>query len=154
MLEYSKYNQPEELYKSQKEPNTQFKYGYNTPSYISKKRVTEKSKGYVRWKDRSSHQGCPMKEVFLKISQNSQENTCARVSFLIKLLDLLKNRLWHSCFPVDFAKFLRTPFLENTFGLLLLEGERLSWNTYVRSQCHWSQYFLISVSFLFFSFAL
>ena len=46
MLEYSKYNQPEELYKSQKEPNTQFKYGYNTPSYISKKGVTEKSKGY------------------------------------------------------------------------------------------------------------
>ena len=26
------------------------------------------------------------KKVFLKISQNSQENTCARVSFLIKLL--------------------------------------------------------------------
>ena len=31
-------------------------------------------------KYRSSHP-----EVFLKISQNSQENTCARVSFLIKL---------------------------------------------------------------------
>ena len=27
-----------------------------------------------------------VKNVFLKISQNSQENTCARVSFLIKLL--------------------------------------------------------------------
>ena len=26
-----------------------------------------------------------VKEVFLKILQNSQENTCARVSFLIKL---------------------------------------------------------------------
>ena len=26
-----------------------------------------------------------MKKVFLKISQNSQENTCARVSFLIKM---------------------------------------------------------------------
>ena len=26
-----------------------------------------------------------MKKVFLKISQNSQENTCDRVSFLIKL---------------------------------------------------------------------
>ena len=26
-----------------------------------------------------------MKKVFLEISQNSQENTCARVSFLIKL---------------------------------------------------------------------
>ena len=28
---------------------------------------------------------CSVKVVFLKISQNSQENTCARVSFLIKL---------------------------------------------------------------------
>ena len=23
---------------------------------------------------------------------------------------LLKKRLWHRCFPVDFAKFIRTPF--------------------------------------------
>ena len=30
-------------------------------------------------------QTCSVKKVFLKISQNSQENTCARVSFLIKL---------------------------------------------------------------------
>ena len=28
---------------------------------------------------------CSIKNVLLKISQNSQENTCARVSFLIKL---------------------------------------------------------------------
>ena len=28
---------------------------------------------------------CSVKKVFLKISQNSQENNCARVSFLIKL---------------------------------------------------------------------
>ena len=28
---------------------------------------------------------CSVKKVFLKISQNSQENTCAKVSFLIKL---------------------------------------------------------------------
>ena len=28
---------------------------------------------------------CSVKKVFLKISQNSQENTCARISFLIKL---------------------------------------------------------------------
>ena len=33
---------------------------------------------------------------------------------------LLKKRLWHRCFPVNFAKFLRIPFLENTFELLLL----------------------------------
>ena len=34
---------------------------------------------------RSSHHRCSIKKVSLKISQNSQENTCARVSFLIKL---------------------------------------------------------------------
>ena len=30
-------------------------------------------------------QMCSVKNVFLKLSRNSQENTCARVSFLIKL---------------------------------------------------------------------
>ena len=30
-------------------------------------------------------QRCSVIKVFLEISQNSQENTCARVSFLIKL---------------------------------------------------------------------
>ena len=35
---------------------------------------------------------------------------------------LLKKRLWHRCFPVDFVKFLRTPFLQSTSGRLLLIG--------------------------------
>ena len=54
------------------------------------------------------------KKVFLEIWQNSQENTCDRVSFFIKLqarpVTLLKKRLCHKCFPVNFVKFLRTPF--------------------------------------------
>ena len=33
---------------------------------------------------------------------------------------LLKKRLCHSCFPVSFVKFLRTPFLQNTSGRPLL----------------------------------
>ena len=33
---------------------------------------------------------------------------------------LLKMRLWHRCFPMNFVKFLRTPFLQNTSGRLLL----------------------------------
>ena len=33
---------------------------------------------------------------------------------------LLKKRLWHRCFPVNFAKCLRTPFSQNTSGRLLL----------------------------------
>ena len=54
-------------------------------------------------------------------SQNSPENTCATVSFLIKLpTTLLKKRLRHRCFPVNFEIFLRTPFSQNTPGRLLL----------------------------------
>ena len=34
----------------------------------------------------SNHQRCSVKKVFLEISQNSEENICARVSFLIKQL--------------------------------------------------------------------
>ena len=33
---------------------------------------------------------------------------------------LLIKRLWHRCFPVNFAKFLRTCSLQNTSGRLLL----------------------------------
>ena len=33
---------------------------------------------------------------------------------------LLKKRLWHRCFPVNFVKFLRTPFLTEHLRWLLL----------------------------------
>ena len=36
-------------------------------------------------------QRCSLKKEFLEISQNSQESTCARVSFLIKLQTCLRN---------------------------------------------------------------
>ena len=38
---------------------------------------------------------------------------------------MLKKRLWHRCFPVNFVKFLRTPFLQNTSGWLLLWFEKV-----------------------------
>ena len=41
-----------------------------------------------------------LKKAFIKISQNSQENTRNRVSFLTSL----KIRLWHICFPVNLGK--------------------------------------------------
>ena len=70
-------------------------------------------------------QRCSVKKVFLKVSQNSQENNCVRVSFLIELqagpATLLKKRHWHRCFPVNFAKFLRTPlFIKQLWSLLLV----------------------------------
>ena len=45
---------------------------------------------------------------------------------------LLKKRLWHRCFPANFARFLRTPFLLNTSGQLLLYKCIFSNSWYVR----------------------
>ena len=36
------------------------------------------------------------------------------------ILIFFKSRLWHGCFPMDFVKLLRTPFLEIASGRLLL----------------------------------
>ena len=64
--------------------------------------------------------------MFLKISQNSQENTCARDSFLNKVAGLAwpaalwKKRLWHRCFPVNVAKFLRTFFWRKFYNFTIL----------------------------------
>ena len=89
--------------------------------------ITEAATGGVLWK-----------KLLLKILQNSKENTCDKVSFLIKLhaapATLLKKRLWHWCFPVNFAKFLRTPFSNNTFGQLLLMLLILYLSTTIRIQ--------------------
>ena len=74
---------------------------------------------------RSSHCRCFIKKVFFKISQNSQENTCIGVSFLKKIAAwrpaaLLKKRLKHRCFPVNFLRnfyehlFGRTPFFRSS----------------------------------------
>ena len=47
-------------------------------------------------------------KVLLEILQYSQENTCARS----QACNFIKKRLWHRCFPVNFAKFLRIFFTE------------------------------------------
>ena len=56
--------------------------------------------------------------MFLKFPQNLQEKTCVKVNKFVDLRPaaLLKKRLWQGRFPVNFAKFLRTPFLPNTSG--------------------------------------
>ena len=62
--------------------------------WINKKGTSEIQKGKISAKYtgpnvfflfRSSHRTYSIKKVFLKISQDSQENSCARVFFLIKL---------------------------------------------------------------------
>ena len=122
---------------------------------------------------KSNQQWCSIKKVLLKILQNSQKNTCPRVSFLIpktKLISklfwiqtrvfvvtisylctetatrgvlfkgVLKKRLWRRCVPVNFVKYLRTYFLQNTYGRLLLyaktsltEKKNSYWNCIYRN---------------------
>ena len=57
---------------------------------------------------------CSTKQTFLKILKNLLENTCAGVIFnkfaSLKVCNFIKKRLYHRCFPVNFAKFLTTPF--------------------------------------------
>ena len=62
-------------------------------------------------------QRCSVEQVSLEISQNSQQNTCARVSFLIKLQFIKKETL-----AQVFVKFLRTPFNIKHLWWLLLKG--------------------------------
>ena len=58
-------------------------------------------------------QRCSVKRVFLEISQKLQENTCARVSFLIKLQALGNFIKKQTVAQVFFCEFYETP--KNTF---------------------------------------
>ena len=55
---------------------------------------------------------CSSKEVFLGISQYSQETPVLEYHFnKVAGLNFFKKRLQHRCFPVNNAKFLRVAFL-------------------------------------------
>ena len=71
--------------------------------------LTQKQPQEVFYKKRCSQK-------FRKIHQSLFFNKVAG----LRLATLLKKKLWHRCVPVSFTKFLRTPFLQNTSGRLLL----------------------------------
>ena len=58
------------------------------------------------------HQRCSLKKTFVNISQNSQENTCARVF----LINFLKKETLAQMFPMNFDNFLGTPFYSTKPG--------------------------------------
>ena len=64
----------------------------------------------------SSHEIIMRFEHFIKQKQPPKV-FCKKV---LRSATLLKKRLWHRRFPVSFAKFSRTPFLQNTYGRLVL----------------------------------
>ena len=70
-------------------------------------------------------QRCSVKKVFLEISQNfTGKHLCQNIFFNevagLRPATLLKKRLWHRRFPVNFVKILRTSFyMEHLWWLLL-----------------------------------
>ena len=73
---------------------------------------------------RSSHQRCTIKKGAIKnFAKFIAKNLCQSLSLKscrLQPATLLKNKFWHSCFPMNFVKLLRAPFLQNTSRRLLL----------------------------------
>ena len=55
-----------------------------------------------------------------QINLDETDDPPSNVQINRRLATLLKKRLWCKSFPVNFVKFLRTPFLQNTSVRLLL----------------------------------
>ena len=78
-------------------------------------------------KNRSSHRRCSVRKGVLRnFALFTGKYQCQRLFFNkvagLRPVTLAKKRLWHRCFSANFATFLRTPFLQNTSGRLLLQN--------------------------------
>ena len=76
---------------------------------------------------RSSHQKCSVKQYVLRNFAKFRGKHLRQSLFFNKVAGtatLLKKRLLHRCFPVNFAKFLKIPFSQKTSGRLLLYFEK------------------------------
>ena len=91
---------------------------------------------------RSNHQRCSVKEgvprkVFAKFTG---KHLCQRLYFnKVCRSKAVKKRLWHNCFPLNLAKFLRTPLLQNTsrWLLLLLAFQKQPPEVFYEIRCSW-----------------
>ena len=79
---------------------------------------------------------CSVKKVFLENLQNSQEITCARVSFLIKLQawSCIKKETLAQVFSCEFCDISRNTFVTKHLWWLLLDVmTNISYNFYVET---------------------
>ena len=83
----------------------------------------------VSWLNQTNHLRYSIKTGFLKILQNSQESTCAKVSFLMKLqasglrpqaCNFIKKETLVQVLSWEFCEISKDSFLQNTSGRLLL----------------------------------
>ena len=96
---------------------------------------------------RSSHWRCSVTKGIFRNFAKFTENHQSQGSFFIKVAGLrsttlLKKRLWHRCFPVNCAKFLKTPFLTEHLRWLLLYVQSIYYTLPSQSNC--SYFFQVS----------
>ena len=96
---------------------------YNHFTHIKlRHRTCDRCKWYL---SRRSHRRCSVREVVLRnFTKFTRKHLCHSLFFNkvagLRPATLLKKRLQYRCFPVNFVKFLRTPFLQKTSRRLLL----------------------------------
>ena len=80
---------------------------------------------YWYWYIRSSRPVVFCKKMFLRILQNSPENTYAKFSFLMKLSSLFKKEIPAQLFSCEFCKVCHNTFFNKLFRWLLLHKHSL-----------------------------
>ena len=74
-------------------------------------------------------QSCVVEKIFLKISQNSQENTCARVSFLRpQACNFILKKTLAQMFSCEFCEIFKNIFFIEHFRWLFLHMDNY-WRT-------------------------
>ena len=96
---------------------------------------------------RSSHQRCSLRKVSRgNFAKFAGKYLCQGLFFNkvagLKPATLLKKRIWHRCFPVNFEKFLRTSFFIEHLRWLLLWGTKYWLKSKIKSkQWFWGSAF-------------
>ena len=104
---------------TKKKTQRRSKYLVSLKKYVQQKSIINRNLTC-----KSSNQRCSLgKGVLRNFPKFTRKHLCLS-PFLntftgLRPAALFKKRLWHRCFPVNFVKFLRTPFLQNTSGQLL-----------------------------------
>ena len=91
----------------------------------------------------SFRSSCPKvfckKGVFRNFAKFIRKHLCQSLFLGMRPATLLKKRLWNRCFPVNFAKFLRTSFLKENVRWLLLFLWKIIYETLRASVGYWDR---------------
>ena len=96
-----------------------------SPTRVNLRNVINKLQIKSHRMQKYNHWRCSVRKGILRnFTKFTGKYLCYRIYFHkvagLRPATSLNKWLSHKCFPVNFARFLRTPFLENTSGWLLL----------------------------------